>query len=340
MTNRERFHMVFEGNPRVDRCPVLEWCTWWDKTVKFWEAEGLTAGMSGAQLFDCFGLDHNTQFWFEHRAHNRPETQSEAEGGPMIRNEADYDKLRPYLFPKISVEREMDRIQAVLPKYQSGENIVWYTLEGFFWFPRVLFGIEDHLLSFYDQPKLYHKMCDELADWHIETVNEFAKYIKPDAMTFAEDMSYNLGSMISKEQFDEFMLPYYKRVIPELKKHGTKILVDSDGDVSQLIPWFIEAGIEGIMPLERQAGVDVAKLRAAHPDFMMMGGFDKMTMLQGKAEIHREFERLLPVIRSGRYMPNMDHQTPPGTTMDNYRYYIEQLKEYAAQACKDCTAID
>ena len=133
---------------------------------------------------------------------------------------------------------------------------------------------------------------------------------------------------------DEFMKPYYKRLIPEIKKYGTKVFVDSDGNVEQQLSWFQEVGVEGILPLERQAGVDLVKFRKMYPDFLFIGGFDKMCLLRGKEDIRQEFERLLPVIRSGKYMIGMDHQTPPGTSIENYRYYVKLLREYNQYACK------
>jgi len=45
-----------------------------------------------------------------------------------------------------------------------------------------------------------------------------------------------------------------------------------------------------------------------------------------------EFERIFPVMKSGGYIPGVDHQTPPGVTMDNYRIYLSLLKEYAEKA--------
>ena len=167
-------------------------------------------------------------------------------------------------------------------------------------------------------------------------VDEMAQYVKPDFMTIAEDMSYNHGPMLSKALFDEFLLPYYRRLIPEIKKHGTRVFIDSDGDITSAVPWFIEAGIDGILPLERQSGVDVAKIRDLYPDFLMMGSFDKMCMFHTPAEIRAELERLLPTIRKGKYLPAMDHQTPPGTPLENYRAYVALMKEYGAQACADC----
>jgi uroporphyrinogen-III decarboxylase len=48
-----------------------------------------------------------------------------------------------------------------------------------------------------------------------------------------------------------------------------------------------------------------------------------------------EFERILPVMRSGGYIPSVDHQTPPGVSLDNYRIYIKLFKEYTQTAAKE-----
>ena len=64
--------------------------------------------------------------------------------------------------------------------------------------------------------------------------------------------------------------------------------------------------MDGVLPLERQAGVDLVKLQKAYPEFLFLGGFDKMSLLQGKEAIRREFERLLPVIENGKYLVSMN----------------------------------
>jgi hypothetical protein len=65
----------------------------------------------------------------------------------------------------------------------------------------------------------------------------------------------------------------------------------------------------------------------------MMGGYDKMMMNKGEVAMRAEFERLLPVMRTGGFIPSVDHQTPPGVSLDNYRSYIRLFGEYAARAC-------
>ena len=138
--------------------------------------------------------------------------------------------------------------------------------------------------------------------------------------------------MLSEKLFKEFLLPYYKRIVPYIKKHSMRVIVDSDGDISEMVPWLIDAGIEGALPLEYQAGVDVYKIRQSFPKFIMIGGYNKRIMKDGEAAMKREFERLLPIMRSGSYIPSVDHQTPPDVPLDNYRIYVKLLNEYCTKA--------
>ena len=210
--------------------------------------------------------------------------------------------------------------------------MIWISLEGFFWFPRGLFGVERHLRAFYDQPELMHRINTDLAEWILRVIDEVCSVYKPDFMTFAEDMSYNHGPMLSKDFFDEFMKPYYAKVIPKLKEHGIIPIVDSDGDISVPAYWFEEAGIEGILPLERQAGVDIARLRKEHPGMKFVGHFDKMTMDKGETAMREEFERLLPTEAKGGFLVGCDHQTPPGVSYNDYQLYVSLFTEYAEKA--------
>jgi hypothetical protein len=53
-----------------------------------------------------------------------------------------------------------------------------------------------------------------------------------------------------------------------------------------------------------------------------------MTMTQGEAVMRAEFERLLPAMRQGGFIPSVDHQTPPGVSLEQYRTYLSLLWEY------------
>jgi len=62
----------------------------------------------------------------------------------------------------------------------------------------------------------------------------------------------------------------------------------------------------------------------------MIGHYDKMVMHLGEAAMRAEFERLVPLMRSGGFILSVDHQTPPAVSMDDYRLYLRLLNEYTA----------
>lgn len=330
MTNRDRFKRVLDFQP-VDRLPMLEWASWWDKTIDRWHAEGLPAELgAGCDIHAYFGLDAQQQYWIATCAHGCP--QPAGHGMPIINSADDYMRIKPYLYPEAPFDKDVVRSWAV--RQQRGELVVWITLEGFFWFPRVLFGIEPHLYAFYDQPELMKQINEDLLAYQIRVIEQFCEICTPDFMTFAEDMSYNHGPMLSQSQFDEFMAPYYRRVVPVLLDRGIVPFVDTDGDVTVPAAWFTGVGIRGLLPLERMAGVDVAALRADHPRLNMIGAYDKTIMHLGEDRIRQEFERLLPVMRQGGFIPSVDHQTPPEVSLEDYRTYLRVLKEYCIKACE------
>lgn len=329
MTNRERFTAALNGKT-ADRLPVVEWASWWDKTLSEWQKQGLDAKWNADKLYDYYGLDDLVQLWVNHRMPGFPKPMQHGHG--IMQDEGDYERLKKMMFSEEYMHQCMQYFRNIKSQHEAGDFTLWYTIEGFFWFPRTLFGIENHLYAFYDYPELMHRINQDQTDYVLMFLEEMYKVVTPDFMTFAEDMSYNHGPMLSKDCYDEFIKPYYQKIIPFIKSKGTKVFIDTDGDVEPLIPWFQEAGIEGVLPLERQAGVDVNRIRRNYPEWLMIGGYDKTIMHLGEENMRAEFERLLPAMRSGRYIPSVDHQTPPDVTLDNYKIYVSLLKEYAQKA--------
>lgn len=329
MTHRDRFHAVMRFEP-VDRLPCIEWAGWWNQTLDRWYAEGLPKRLVHPwDIRGYFGLDDYRQLTFRPRDGSCPAPAHHGAG--LLTNEAEYEALLPHLYPSpeamdAAYLRECAQAQA------RGERVLWLTLEGFFWFPRTLLGIECHLYAFYEQPDLMHRMNADLLAHSKRVFDHVCRFFTPDFMTFAEDMSYNGGPMIGLPQFDEYLRPYYEDLIPHMRERGTWVIVDTDGEISQAIPWYRSAGAHGFLPLERQAGCDLAAMRRAGPHTCFIGAFDKMVMNQGIEAVRDEFERLLPVMRQGGYIPSCDHQTPPGVSLEQYRQYAALQKEYAQKA--------
>ncbi|MCK5812156.1 MAG: hypothetical protein KAG94_04615 [Clostridiales bacterium] len=332
MNHVQRVKNTLNFLPVEDRLPMMEWAGWWDKTLTRFREEGAPKEIPKEELREYLGLDMFRQFWIS------PKTNAFiklSEQDQKVSNKLSYELLKPILYGKDAILLRKQKIESLVAAHDKGDCVVWLTLEGFFWFPRTLFGIEEHFYAFYDEPELMHEINQDLVDYNIFLIEEFCKLLRPEFMTFAEDMSYNLGPMLSEAQFDEFLLPYYKQVVPILKKYDIIPMIDTDGQLEPMIPWLKRAGIEGALPLERQAGVDVSNLRKNHPDFKIIGAYDKMVMKNGEQAMRNEFERILPVMKMGGYIPSVDHQTPPDVSLENYKIYVNLLREYCEKAVKE-----
>ncbi len=331
LSPRERLRRVFAFE-KPDRLPVVEWAGWWTKTAERWHQEGLPAELSAPEdIRAYFGQDAWRQIWI---ASGGPDLPAPAyHGAPRVPDLDAYERYftAMYLDPRPRLEALRRWARA----HREGEAVVWLTIDGFFWYPRGLMGIEPHLTSFYDCPDYYHRICRDLLAYHKRVFDAVFEILTPDFMTYAEDMSYNHGPMFGKPIFDEFLKPYYLESVAYAKQSGMRILIDTDGDVTVPIEWYTQVGIEGFLPLERMAGVDVAAIRRQHPKLLMLGAFDKTVMHLGEERMRQEFERLLPVMRKGGYVPSCDHQTPPGVSLEDYRLYMRLLNEYARRAIAD-----
>ena len=91
-------------------------------------------------------------------------------------------------------------------------------------------------------------------------------------------------------------------------------------------------GLSLIHILDVNAGMDIVKVRQKFPDLKFIGAFNKLEIAKGKEAIDKEFERLMPVIRQGGYIPGSDHQVAPSTSLADYQYYVSRLKEAMKEA--------
>lgn len=332
MNNVERFRRVLRFEP-VDRLPCIEWAPWWDQTIARWKGEGLPPampegreGMVPTQEF--FGLDPHYQVRIPMTGSAYPR---QAYGEGPVSDMASYEAVRPHLYPDIDWDTMVPAW--VRERHAAGELAVWFTLDGFFWFPRVLFGIERHFYAFHDYPEVMKQINADVVVYARKVLAEITQIITPEFMTFAEDMSYNHGPMLSRRAFREYLAPYYEEIIPEIKAKGILPVVDSDGNIETCVEWFTDVGVEGMLPFERQSGVDLRRIRDRAPRLSLIGGFDKMTMDKDFGEMRAEWDRLLPVMRDGGFIPSCDHQTPPGVSINQYRDYLALMREYCARAC-------
>jgi len=228
----------------------------------------------------------------------------------------------PGRFPQDWESREKD--------YQNRDFPLGVNAGSMFGWLRNWIGIENLSVMLYDEPALVHEMTDYITELVMVILKKVIFEIELDFAYMWEDMGYKTGSLISPKHIREFMMPGYRKITDLLHQAGIDIIMlDSDGNVEGVIPFWLEVGINYIYPMEVAAGMDVIRLRKKFgKELRMGGGMDKRILASGNKEaICEMIMSKKELIREGGYTPGVDHVVSPDISWDSFLYYHKCLEE-------------
>jgi uroporphyrinogen-III decarboxylase len=217
-------------------------------------------------------------------------------------------------------------------KLNAKDDPVMLFTGSLFGFLRELMGLEKLLYSFYDDPVWIEEMMEHLVDFEYECIRRVLKDIRVDLVYFWEDMAFKTGPLISPAMFKKFMVPRYRKITDLLRSNGVDVIfVDSDGNVEELIPLWLEGGVNAFWPLECAAGMNAVDLRKKYGnDIILAGNIDKRALMKDKPAIRQEVMSKVPfLLNEGGYFPSIDHQVPPDISFENYLYFLNTMREVA-----------
>jgi uroporphyrinogen decarboxylase len=360
MTPHERLQAYLHWHP-VDRPPLAEWGPW-ELTLACWQQEtGLPTDELLAWQDDCDatvdpGVDFAMRPAFPEEViaeddatvtrrdgmgqvyrvfKDHPDQSMPEFIGFPVQGWEDWLRIKPLFDPHDAGRYPEDWTARVARWRQEGPIVKlygyvahYYGGPSLFGFVRMLMGPERALYAFYDEPELVHDMMETSTEFSIAVLDRALREAPITYVQFWEDMCYRNGPLISPALVREFMVPRYRRITQRIRSAGVDtICVDSDGDVSTLIPLWLESGITAIMPCEQAAGNDLFAYRAQYGrDLLLFGGIDKRALAQGPEAIDAELARIAPLVEMGGYVPTLDHAIPPDVSYANFQHYWRQKR--------------
>lgn len=364
MNNRERFAAAMAFEP-IDRMCHMEWGIWGD-TMTRWKQQGLPPHVvqfkkdclsDEIEIFEYLGVMREETLPLEGyfippfirrtieetddyiiESNERGVTLKQNKRNMSIpeflkypmKDRKDYETLKERLHCDVAARYPKNWQEMALFLREQKQNVVRIFFDGFFGYPREIMGLVQFLYNLHDDPDLVKDIINDRVNFYIRMSEKAIREARPDYAFIWEDMSYKNGPLISPDMFKEFMLPAYKKFISYLKGMGIRIImVDSDGDISKLIPLWIEGGVTALLPFEVMAGMDVIEVAKQYPKLQILGGIDKLEIAKGKKAIDAELKRVLPYMaKRGGYCATLDHHIHPQIDLDTYQYYTEQITKF------------
>jgi len=126
-------------------------------------------------------------------------------------------------------------------------------------------------------------VIDELLECNTVAAETWIAHLPDDhgleAVFVGDDMAFKSGPLVAPAWLDEHYFPRFSRVTGAWHAKGVKVLFHSDGNLMPILDRLVEAGIDGLNPIEVLAGMDVAEIHRRHPKLWMTGGIDVSQLL-------------------------------------------------------------
>jgi hypothetical protein len=257
MTEKERFLATLLGGA-TDRFPFFD-LEPYDETVRRWRRQGLPRRTSVAEFFDLephhsVGLELRSAPFYR----KAPDLLTDPESFRR-RYDPDYSRRYGRRFEKRC--RKLDSAGRVLYVVASGGGLLqmlgvgdWETLvaacEALVW-----------------RPESVQALMERTADFYCECLDRVLSKVTVSYASLYEPIASNAGPVISPEMFERFAMPGYRKVIDLLRKHDVPlcIMCTTGGDLSALLPKFIDAGINGLWISNIvSAEMEYSRLRRGH----------------------------------------------------------------------------
>jgi len=349
MKPRERVKRILD-HKEADRIPIHD--NPWQATVDRWRREGLPSGISPADYFGyelCgFGADTSPRFPVEVLSEDEEYiVERTAYGGirknhrdhsttPMIidypcKSREDWEKIKSRLEPDDYRVDWVSGLQRFHREYSRGRFITYNApvgydkIQNYVASPRLLKAVitepEWVVDMYWTDAKLVMEMCDRMIKGGF----------KFDGAFLYCDLGYRSGLFFSPKHYEEQLHPVFKELCRFFHSRGMYVILHCCGKVKDLIPYFIEEGIDCLQPLEVKAGMDLIELKEEYGDkISFMGGIDvRLMALDDPEPIEEEIKRKITVAKEGGgYIYHSDHSVPKNVSFKQYKRVIELVKKY------------
>ncbi len=349
MNGKERVKRILAGEI-PDRVPLFD--TYWETTVERWHKEGLPLATSpniffGTDEIARIGGDYTMQFPERIITQSAEEktywdsdgalrTDKHVEEGWTsqwldftIKNQNDWMKYRHQMAfnPSRIHKSTIDYYRHA----QSRGSFICYSGHGCFHPTWMRLGMETMLMLMLDEPDFIYDMMAAHAQLNIDIFEGMqALGLSFDGAFLSDDLGYRTTSLISPKLYRKLVFPHHKRLCDYFANYNLKTFLHTDGNITGLIPHFIDAGFAGLHPLEAKAGLDIRELKPLYGDKLVFFGNIDVTKLTGSHEsIEEEVLSKLAIAKAhGGYIYHSDHSVPNDISFSNYSFLIDLVLRY------------
>jgi uroporphyrinogen decarboxylase len=197
-------------------------------------------------------------------------------------------------------------------------------------------GLENFMVELLTDEDFCRRYLDRILEIQISAyeriIERMGEYLE--GFFVIDDMGMQRGPIISPDLYRKMIKPCHKALCDFLHQKDMRVIFHSCGSVAELIPDFIEAGIDALNPLQLSAdNMDPVYLKKEFGrDVVFWGGGinTQATLAFGSpVEVREEVYRRMDVLaKDGNYVFTAEHCIQPNTPVENILALFEAVNSY------------
>ncbi len=190
------------------------------------------------------------------------------------------------------------------------------------WF---LCGMDVLMIAYIEDPDFADQLAEMVNEYYCELFRLCVR-AGVDVIYLTDDYAYKTGTLFSREHFERFILPWLTRGVHAVRDAGALCIKHTDGNISGIIDLLVDTGIDGLGPLEPEAGNDLVELQQAWGDRVaLVGNIDVDLLCRGTAgEVIETTESLVRDLTSrGGHVLSSGNTITSSVKPENFRAMIE-----------------
>ncbi len=226
---------------------------------------------------------------------------------------------------------------------QSGTKVGFCVLFGAFFQTLYEFvvGLEDTMKLVYEDREFIDHVLDISADW----CTRFCAAAVKNGVDFvwtADDVAFKTGLFIPPALMREMWLPKLKRIHEPALAAGKAVMFHSDGNVEELVPMLLEAGVDCLNPLDPY-GMDYRQLKRRFGDRLCLSGnIDiEFPLAHGTpADVDKDVKAHMDALKpGGGYVCGSSHSIVNYVPHDNFLAMLNAIHAYGVYDQKNWVGV-
>jgi uroporphyrinogen decarboxylase len=224
-------------------------------------------------------------------------------------------------------------LERALKRFEGKKAIILNLRDGFSDMREIL-GYENCLIGMMIEKGHFADLLDRVVDYNLELARVARERYGMSVVAMTDDIANETGLLFNPEVYFRLIAPRFRRIVQGYKSLGYLTIKHSDGDITPVIDWWLESGVDCVDPVDPAAGLDLGEFKRRYGGRACLKGNVNCTgpLANGPEEsITAEVRACIEKgAAGGGFILSSSNTIHSGVPPSNYAVMLKALREYGS----------